>query len=83
MQHEADGEKITDDTWRAKQKIARKKRHGEIGKGIEGEDREKKIEKREQNGNRIYTRAVVQQSLSLSLSPDNRQLEERGGCRGG
>lgn len=27
------------------------------------------------------SRAVVQRTVSLS--PDNRQLEERGGCRGG
>lgn len=70
-----DGEKIVGDTLCARQKVARKKIAGQ-GKGtIE----EKERKSRGQNVRRDEPRRGTAQSLS----PDNRQLEERGGCRGG
>lgn len=64
---------------RVKQRIAREKRWGRKMRTTEAEDGEKRREKR---GRNIYAHRVYSSTVSgyffLSLSPDNRQLEERG-----
>lgn len=72
--------KIVDDTWRAKHRRSRGKKWHDRERKDASREKNKRKKKREDQKQNIRTRLAAPE---YSLSPDNRQLEERGGCRGG